>query len=943
MAAKRTGPSTSSGKKKRVAALSYPREKRKNIPTAETQSFMQEDEAKPQPLLYNRNPDLDPQLVWKGKDEQDRTPLVVDTVPIYIQEKIHPKQIVDDLKRLGADSEPQADLFADFNGIDPESKLEFYAHDQNWSNRMILGDALLVMNSLAEKEKLRGRVQMIYVDPPYGIKFASNWQASTKKRDVKDGKLEDATREPEVIKAFRDTWELGIHSYLSYLRERLIVARELLAESGSVFVQIGDQNVHLVRSLLDEVYGPNNCTATIQFKKTAGLGSELMPAVTDYVLWYAKERHALKAHRLFETKQSSNDGPYSFIEDSYGVRRRMTTSELLDPDSRPREARVYREQIALAAGLTPSCVFELMFHRKRYLPRANRSWSSNREGMDRLIRASRIGLSGRSVCYIRYLKDFPVNPLTNFWSDTSSGSAMDKVYVVQTSTNVIERCMLMCTDPGDLVLDPTCGSGTTAYVAEQWGRRWITIDTSRVALALARTRLMAARFPYYVLADSPEGLGKEAEVTGKPPAERSTNGDIQRGFVYERVPHITLKSIANNAEIDVIYEKWQRTLEPLRAELNRMLKKSWEDWEIPREPEEGWSAKAVELLDQWWEARRQRQKEIDDSIARNAETEYLYDRPYDDKGIVRVTGPFTVESLSPHRILPTDEEDEILLDALDEEARERGEEPPPRPKRRKLDTAADDFVRVILENLKVAGVQNTKKKERLMFPELKPWAGGRYIHAEGRYQEGGKDRRAAITIGPEYGTVSYQLVREAAREARDLFDVLVICGFAFEPYVGEETMSLGRLVVLKARMNQDLHMAEHLKKTGAGNLFVVFGEPDVRIEEQKDGNYRVSIRGVDVFDPTTGEVRSGSTDDIACWFIDTNYDEESFFVRHAYFLGGKDPYERLKRTLKAEIDEEAWATLYSPISRPFPKPNTGKIAVKVINHYGDEVLKVFRL
>jgi adenine-specific DNA-methyltransferase len=383
-------------------------------------------------------------------------------------------------------------------------------------------------------------------------------------------------------------------------------------------------------------------------------------------------------------------------------------------------------------------------------------------------------------------------------------------------------------------------------------------------------------------------------------------------------------------------------LEPLRAELNKALKQSWEEWQIPREADATWSARAKELHAQWWEGHRARQPEIDASIARNAETVFLYDRPYEDKSTVRVTGPFTVESLSPHRVLRTDEEDEALLDALDEEARARGEEPPPR-RRRKLDAGADDFVRVVLENLKSAGVQNTKKKERLVFTELKPWAGGKYIHAEGRYEEGDKERRAAITIGPEFGTVSYQLVREAAKEARDLFDVLVVCGFAFEPQVGEDTMSLGRLVVLKARMNQDLHMAEHLKKTGAGNLFVVFGEPDVQVEKQKDDSYRVAIRGVDVFDPTTGEVRSGTTDDIACWFIDTSYDEESFFVRHAYFLGGRDPYERLKRTLKAEIDEAAWSTLYSDTSRPFPKPATGKIAVKVINHYGDEVLKVFRL
>jgi adenine-specific DNA-methyltransferase len=392
---------------------------------------------------------------------------------------------------------------------------------------------------------------------------------------------------------------------------------------------------------------------------------------------------------------------------------------------------------------------------------------------------------------------------------------------------------------------------------------------------------MAARFPYYVLADTTEGLRKEAEVTGKPPTERGTTGDIRRGFVYERVPHITLKSIANNAEIEVIHERWQRTLEPLRAEINRLCGTKWEEWEVPRTLDDtpppapahkgrGNGELARSLLAKWWEGRRARQKEIDASIARNAETEYLYDRPYEDKSIVRVTGPFTVESLSPHRVLPTDEEDEALLDALDEEARARGEEPAPRAKRTRAAPAGeDDFVRAVLENLKLAGVQNTKKGETLAFTELKPWAGGKYIHAEGRYEESGPkgqgvERRAAICIGPEYGTVSYQLVRDAAREARDLFDVLVVCGFAFEPHVSDETMSLGRLVVLKARMNQDLHMKE-LKRTGAGNLFVVFGEPDIEIRALDDDQYQVEIRGVDVFDPTTGEVRASTTDDIACW------------------------------------------------------------------------------
>jgi adenine-specific DNA-methyltransferase len=520
----------------------------------------------------------------------------------------------------------------------------------------------------------------------------------------------------------------------------------------------------------------------------------------------------------------------------------------------------------------------------------------------------------------------------------------DKLYVVQTTPRIIERCILLSTEPGDLVIDPTCASGTTAYVAEQWGRRWITIDTSRVALTLARQRLMAGRYPSYLLQDSEEGTRKEAELTGKPPKNGPFGYSVRQGFVYDRVSHIQLGDIARNAEIDVIWDKWQEVLGSLLDRLNEVLDEAWEEWEVPREAKDDWPTEARQLHAQWWNARRERQKEIDASIARNAEIEYLVDRPYEDRGKVRVAGPFTVESLSPHRVLSAEEEDALWAEQIEAE----DDRPlPPRThsaRREEARRAEDDFVRVVLDNLSKAGVQNTKKGERLQFTELKPWPGGRLIHAEGRYEEGGRSRRVAVTIGPEYGTVSYGLVREAAREALDsVFDTLIICGFAFEPKVNEEAPTrFPRLAVVKARMNNDLHLADSLRsQTNNANLFVIFGEPDITIHHDEDGRVRVEILGLDIFEPTTGEVRSSSIDDIAAWFIDTDYDGESFFVRHAYFLGGNDPYKRLKTTLKAEIDEEAWATLYSPVSRPFEKPETGRIAVKVINHYGDEVLKVY--
>jgi adenine-specific DNA-methyltransferase len=491
----------------------------------------------------------------------------------------------------------------------------------------------------------------------------------------------------------------------------------------------------------------------------------------------------------------------------------------------------------------------------------------------------------------------------------------------------------MTTDPGDLVLDPTCGSGTTAHVAEKWGRRWITIDTSRVALALARARIMGARYSYYLLADSKAGQEKEADVTRSLPSEAQTHGDIRQGFVYERVPHITLKAIANNAEIDVIWDKFQETLEPLRQELNNALKQKWEEWEIPREAEEEWSKESQKQHAEWWQQRIARQKEIDASIAAKAEFEYLYDKPYADNKKVRVAGPFTVESVSPHRVLAVDENDELI-------------DPQSSPKSDQGAGDEDDFARMVLENLKTSGVQQAHKEDKITFTSIKGWA-GHFICAEGRYTEGdddtGEEKRAGIFIGPEFGTVSREDLVAAARESGDAdFDVLISCAFNYEAHATEFS-KLGRIPVLKARMNADLHMADDLKNTGKGNLFVIFGEPDIDIIEAADERVQVKINGVDVFHPNTGEVRSDGADGIACWFIDTDYNEESFFVRHAYFLGANDPYKALKTTLKAEINEEAWSTLNSDTSRPFAKPRGGRIAVKVINHLGDEVMKVFRV
>ncbi len=915
---------------KTVETLMHDADKRKNIPTAEFESVVNQEQQHSVRVAYERrNRDLDPQLVWRGKDEQDWSDLVVHAPSLHIQEKVHPKVLIDDLLKQKQEKQGkwvQNDLFADFNGIPAGTdKTDFYQHDQNWSNRMILGDSLQVMASLAEREGLRGKVQCIYLDPPYGIKFNSNFQWSTTSRDVKDGKAEHITREPEQVKAFRDTWRDGIHSYLTYLRDRFTVARDLLADTGSIFVQMGDENVHRVRAVMDEVFGENNCVAQIAFTKTTGSTTDTIAAIFDTLLWFAKDASQVKVRKLYLSQAPGADGAKEY-------KRVETIDGALEPISKfidgsklqlPEGARIFATgDISSKGGDDPDIEFPSSNGTIRLSCKPNRHWKTGVKGTEQLWKVGRLLRQSGLRIYKRYFNDFPFRPLTNIWTDTRGED--DARYVVQTDERPLERCLLMATDPGDLVLDPTCGSGTTAFVAEQWGRRWITIDTSRVALALARARIMGARYTFYLLADSCEGQLKEAELTRTAPSSQPVHGNIRHGFVYERATHVTPGSIAKNAEIDVIWDKWQAKLEPLREKLNTTFKKTWQEWEIPREAEEKWPEAGRKLHANWWQARIARQKEIDASIAAKAEFEYLYDKPFDDKKKVRVAGPFTVESLSPHRTLGVDENDELIDPLAVKKADGMG------------------FDQMVLENLKTAGVQQAHKEDRITVTGLTHWPGD-LVCAEGRYLEGGIEKRAAIFVGPEFGTVQRVDLVAAAREAGDAgFDVLVACAFNYEAH-STEFSKLGRLPVLKARMNADLHMAGDLKNTGKGNLFVIFGEPDIVLLPEKDGQVRVKVNGVDVFHPNTGEVRSDGADGIACWFIDTDYNEESFFVRHAYFLGANDPYSALKTTLKAEINAEAWATLNSDTSRPFDKPVSGRIAVKVINHLGDEVMKVFKV
>jgi adenine-specific DNA-methyltransferase len=872
-------------------------DKRANLPTADprAQDFVTQEMEQPLPILYERDPTLDPQLVWKGKDELDSEDLVADAPAIYIQEKNDPRVIIENLRATAKrpEDEPELTLFDTFDGLDELDLVDFYRHQANWSNRMILGDSLNVMASLAEREALRGKVQMIYVDPPYGIKFGSNWQVSARKRDVKDGKLEDASREVEQIKAFRDTWELGIHSYLSYLRDRLAVAKDLLTESGSIFVQIGDENAHLARSLMDEIFGSENFVSQIVFAKTSGASGDLLAGVNDYLLWYGRDISKLKYRQLYliKTRGESGATQYEFVETADGTRRRLQPGEPIPPNARLfAHGDITSQRPAQGADVL---AFE---YEGRTFRLSKGTFKTDRRGLERLAAARRLFWVGNTLRYLRFIDDFPVLPRSNLWTDTgTSGFADPKTYVVQTNVSVVERCVLMATDPGDLVLDPTCGSGTTAYVAEQWGRRWITVDTSRVALALARQRLMGGRFPWYLLADSVEGRRREGELTGVPLPSTEVTNDIRHGFVYERVRHVTLKSIVNNPDI-----------------------------------KEGMS-----------------RDQIDAAIRRHTEYELLFDKPCEDTKRVRVSGPFTVESLSPHRSLAfagsaVDSTGAINADDVDASARDDS-----------------SFEQTILANLRTAGIQNGRKGERLIFDMIEPYAGS-YIQAVGERGDApeGSPGRVGLTIGPQYGTVGPSFIKDAAREANRAGDLDLLCvlAFAFDPSVlgtGDEYVTseegfanvaaerrLGRVPVLLVRMNADLVMGEELKKTSAGNLFTVFGEPDIEVKHE-GSELRVILNGVDVYDPNTGQVRSNDTDQIALWMIDTSYNEESFFVRHCYFTGGQEPYARLKKALRADVDEDAWESLHRTESRPFTRPDTGKIAVKVINDYGDEVMRVF--
>jgi adenine-specific DNA-methyltransferase len=828
--------------------------------------------------VYAYDPHLDPSLQWAGKAEH--TSFDVPTVSLHVHERIDPKTILEAVrKQNGAPPAPsQLSLFAKRTENPPlREALDFYRHPHGWSNRLVAGDSLLVMNSLLEKEGMAGKVQMVYIDPPYGIRYGSNFQPFVNRRDVKDGKDEDLTQEPEMIRAFRDTWELGIHSYLTYLRDRLLLARELLHESGSCFVQINDENVHRVRDLMDEVLGPQNFVSLISFSTTSTLGGTMLGRSCDYLVWYAKEKKLAKYRPTYRPRGLEDDvgSRYTRVQLPDGTRRVMTSDERARPELLPAGSQVFRHDNLTSAG-AETTVFPIHFEGETFLPGGGH-WKTNEDGIQRLLGAGRIvAPSKNSLTYIRFLDDFPYAAASNVWTDTQTGAFTDpKVYAVQTNTKVISRCLLMTTDPGDLVFDPTCGSGTTAYVAEQWGRRWITCDTSRVAITLAKQRLMTALYDYYELAHSEEGVGS--------------------GFVYKTVPHVTLKSIANNPEI-----------------------------------KEGMS-----------------RAEIDAAIAKYADQETLYDQPKTDKSRARVTGPFTVEAVPAPVVKPVTElEEKHDADASLARSGETLRHAEWRDELTKTGIRGKNKQMILFSRLEpLAGTRWLHAEG-----ETKP----NDLGAD-KVKDAGP-QRVVLSFGPEHAPLEQRQVENAWQEARQLAprpDLLVFAAFQFDPEaakdIDELTPTKASMTLLKVQMNPDLLTADLKKKRASNESFWLVGQPDVDVRRIKSGEHKgkieVEIRGFDYYNTKTGEIESGDVGRIAVWALDPDYDGRSLFARQVFFpmAGEGEGWARLTRSLRAEIDEEMIEAYRGTVSLPFEGRAGQKVAVKIVDDRGIESLRIVEI
>jgi len=875
----------------------------------------------------------EPYLNWAGKAEG--TSFAVDTVSLHVHERVDPATILANVrKRLkgekAGEAWRQADLFAAaFENLPLRQALDFYHHEKGWSNRLIAGDSLLVMNSLLHKESMAGKVQMIYIDPPYGIKYGSNFQPFTNKRDVKDGADADLTQEPEMIKAFRDTWEFGIHSYLTYLRDRLLLAKELLHESGSVFVQISDENVHLVRSLLDEIFGKGQFCADIVYVKTTGLGTSGLDERFDYILWYCKDAKKRKYRQLYlEKKIDSEVGQNWFVRLPNGDMRGLNKKEKSALNDMPNGSRFFRPGDISSQG-NPRFDFDA------FGKTFNTEWKTTSVGLTKLIRSGRIYQTDNSLRYVRFLDDFPAVALNSLWEDTATGNFTDqKVYVVQTGTKAVERCLLMTTDPGDLVLDPTCGSGTTAVAAEKLGRRWITCDTSRIAVTLAKQRLMTACFDYYALRYPHEGL--------------------KGGFVYETVPHITLRSIVNNPDLDTIFNEKQPLLEAALKALNQKLHDNpptpfkpasgyrkgklvnftngdlLADWEVPADLPKEWPETAEEAFDKFHTVRSAMWASMDQSIKAHAEQETLYDKPMKDEGRLRITGPFSVEAVPAPTVLSLDETS-LPADA-DVTVARSGETS-------RQTQWRDELIRT--------GIR-AKGGAMMKFTDLEAIPGVKHLHASGTLDSG---ERVVVSFGPEHAALEQKQVERAIEDAQTLVPkpkFVVFCAFTFDPEAAKDIDELNwpGVTLLKVQMNTDL-LTEDLKKARSSNQsFWLMGQPDAGPPVQlADGSWQVDVRGFDYFDPREGELISGGASKIAMWSLDTDYDGRSLMPHQVFFpmAGAKDGWNRLKKTIRAELDEDLLEQFHGTVSLPFEAGDHRRIAIKIVDDRGIESLKIMNL
>ena len=794
---------------------------------------------------YMFDPHLDPELQWAGKTEG--TSFEVDTVSLHVHERIDPLTIIEAVRNK--EPEAQRSLFYYFenpeNNLPIREAIEFYKHSEGWSNRLIAGDSLIVMNSLLEKEGMAGKVQMIYIDPPYGIKYGSNFQPFVNKRDVKDGKDEDLTQEPEMIKAFRDTWELGIHSYLTYLRNRLLLARDLLTESGSVFVQISDENLHHVRELFDEIYGEENFVSIITFRrKINALGSKLLGVVCDYIIWYAKDKEKIKYRKLFEKRSPDLGGTWSFLELPTGERRKLTQEEVENPESIPARSRVFASYKLAPAGVNKGADFSVEYQGKEYiapLTAGGRSWKTNETGMRKLVEANRVIPSGETLRFVAYYDDFPYKEINHLWEKMASTS--DKLYAVQTATDTIQRCILMTTDPGDVVFDPTCGSGTTAFVSEKWGRRWITCDTSRVAITIAKQRLMTSIFDYYELSHPNEG--------------------VSSGFDYEKAKHITPGSIANE--------------------------------EPPAE-------------------------------------EILYDKPIVDRTKKRVTGPFTVEAVPSQRV--------VNLEEVEENS--SAQDPDNTIARSGETVRQSDWI----DELSKTGIR-AKGGQNIKFARIEPLQGTKWLQAEGETSDG---RKAVISFGPAYAPLEQRQVELAIEEAQQIIPkpkLVIFASFQFDPEASKDIDELKwpGVTVIKCQMNTDL-LTEDLKKKKANeeSSFWLIGQPDIELKKQGE-KYTVTVNGFDYYDTRTGEIKSGSSSNIAMWVLDTDYNGRSLYPRQVFFPleGENGGWSKLAKALQAYIDEDLISNYAGNQSLTFKAGKNKQIAVKIIDDRGIESLRVLKV